>query len=145
MAVGALEPQFYSAFLVGLEIPETEMPQWDRAKWPEMERRVTAAFLTKTRDEWTEIFQNVDACVTPVLSTFEAPRNRYNIERDVFTTGDTPQPEPAPRFSRTPGAIGQPPTRAGAGTRAGLSSWGVGDERIEQLRSQGAFGSSREN
>jgi alpha-methylacyl-CoA racemase len=140
MAVGALEPQFYSAFLAGLGIPENEMPQWDRVKWPEMERRVSNTFLTKSRDEWTDIFQDVDACVTPVLSTPEAPRNRYNTERDVFTRGDSPQPEPAPRFSRTPGGIGRSPRRAGAGTRAGLSSWGVDDTRIEKLRQQGAFG-----
>jgi alpha-methylacyl-CoA racemase len=141
MAVGALESQFYSAFVAGLGIPESDMPQWDRTRWPEMEKRVTDAFLTKTRDEWTEIFQDVDACVTPVLSTSEAPSNPYNSERDVFTTGDAPQPEPAPRFSRTPGSIGRSPRRPGAGTRDGLSSWGVNDERISELQKQGAFGS----
>lgn len=141
MAVGALEPHFYSAFVAGLGIPVDEMPQWDRSKWPDMEKRVTEVFLTKTRDEWTEIFENVDACVTPVLSTAEAPRNPYNAERDVFTQGDSPQPEPAPRFSRTPGAIGQPPRRPGAGTREGLESWGLDDTRVDELRQQGAFGS----
>jgi alpha-methylacyl-CoA racemase len=140
MAVGAIEQQFYSAFMAGLGVNESEMPQWDRSKWPEMESRVTEVFLTKTRDEWTEIFQDVDACVTPVLSTPEAPSNPYNAERGVFTSGDSPQPEPAPRFSRTPGMIRQPPRRAGAGTRDGLVSWGVKDERIAELRERGAFG-----
>lgn len=140
MAVGALEPQFYSAFVAGLGISLDEMPQWDRSKWPEMEARVTEVFLTKTRDEWTEIFRDVDACVTPVLSTPEAPSNPYNADRKVFTAGDSPQPEPAPRFSRTPGAIGQPPQRPGAGTREGLESWGLGEARIDELRQLGAFG-----
>jgi alpha-methylacyl-CoA racemase len=143
MAVGALEPQFYSAFVEGLGIPETEMPQWDRPQWPEMEKRVTEVFLTKTRDEWTNIFQDVDACVTPVLSTSEAPSNPYNATRDVFTAGDAPQPNPAPRFSRTPGEVRQPSRRPGAGTREGLSSWGVDEKRIDELQRQGAFGNQR--
>ena len=141
VAVGAIEPQFYAAFVVGLGIPENEMPQWDRARWPEWKQRVSEVLLTKTRSEWTEIFQDVDACVTPVLSTTEAPGSPYNSERDVFTTGDAPEPTPTPRFSRTPGAIRRPPQRPGAGTRAGLSSWGVDDARIDELRQQGVFGS----
>ncbi|MCU1362999.1 MAG: L-carnitine dehydratase/bile acid-inducible protein [Acidimicrobiaceae bacterium] len=140
MAVGAVEPQFYSAFVSGLGIPESEVPQWDRARWPDMKKRVSQVFLSKTRDEWIDIFQDVDACVTPVLATAEAPHHRYNTERDVFTKGDAPQPRPAPRFSRTPSAIGQ--RGPGAGTRVGLSAWGVSDQRIAELRERGAFGAS---
>jgi alpha-methylacyl-CoA racemase len=140
VAVGAIEPQFYAALLQGLEIGADELPpQWDRDQWTSTKKRFEAVFLTKTRDQWTEIFENVDACVTPVLSPREATTHRYNVERAVFVNDGAPQPAPAPRFSRTPGSIGLPPRTAGSGTREGLRSWGVSEERIDELQSVGAF------
>jgi alpha-methylacyl-CoA racemase len=140
VAVGAIEPQFYAALLQGLEIGEDELPsQWDRDQWSSVKQRLQGVFLTRTRDEWTEIFENVDACVTPVLSPTEATAHHYNTERDVFIDDGRPQPAPAPRFSRTPGAIGEPPRAAGSGTRVGLASWGVSQKRIDELLAAGAF------
>jgi alpha-methylacyl-CoA racemase len=140
VAVGAIEPQFYAALLQGLEIGDEDLPsQHDRDQWPSMKQQFQARFLTKTRDEWTAIFEEVDACVTPVLSPREATEHRYNIERDVFVDHERPQPAPAPRFSRTPGAVGDPPRTAGSGTREGLEAWGVSKERIGDLFAAGAF------
>jgi alpha-methylacyl-CoA racemase len=141
MAVGAIEPKFYSELLAGLELNEADVPQWNREQWREIKKHFAEIFLTKTRDEWTAIFRDVDACVTPVLSTQEAPGHSDNTEREVFTCDEATQPLPAPRFSRTPGSIRQPPRPPGAGTYAGLSSWGVSKERLDALREQGAFGS----
>jgi alpha-methylacyl-CoA racemase len=105
-----------------------------------MKERFGAIFLTKTRDEWTEIFRDANACVTPVLSPREAAHHPYNTERLVFATDDVVQPQPAPRFSKTPGAVRLPPRLAGAGTREGLLGWGVSEERQASLRDAGAFG-----
>ena len=41
-------------------------------------------FKTKTLDEWMEIFKDLDACVTPVLSLNEAPLFKHNVERKSF-------------------------------------------------------------
>jgi alpha-methylacyl-CoA racemase len=101
---------------------------------------LASIFGAKTRDEWTEHFVGVDACVTPVLSPREAARHPYNAERNVFVTDGVPQPQPAPRFSKTPGEIRQPPRAAGSGTHEGLSGWGVNDDRQAALRAAGAFG-----
>jgi alpha-methylacyl-CoA racemase len=140
MAVGAIEPQFYRTLLEGLNLDEDPLRQWDRARWPELKERFAAVFRTKTRDEWTERFVGIDACVTPVLSPREAAHHPFNAQRDVFSTDGALQPKPAPRFSKTPGAIRQPPRAAGSGTREGLSSWGVDDARLAALREAGAFG-----
>jgi alpha-methylacyl-CoA racemase len=140
MAVGAIEPQFYRTLLEGLNLDEDPLRQWDRARWPELKERLAAVFRTKTRDEWTERFVGIDACVTPVLSPREAAHHPFNAQRDVFSTDGALQPKPAPRFSKTPGAIRQPPRAAGSGTREGLSSWGVDDARLAALREAGAFG-----
>jgi alpha-methylacyl-CoA racemase len=139
MAVGAIEPQFYDELLRGLEVLVSDVPQWDREHWPAIEERFREVFLTKTRDEWTDVFEDVDACVTPVLSPREAVTHPYNVERGVFVDGARPQPAPAPRFSRTAGTIGPPPRTAGSGTREGLSDWGVSDERYDELLAAGAF------
>jgi alpha-methylacyl-CoA racemase len=141
VAVGAIEPQFYEALLAGLGLDAASLPaQLDRAQWPSMKERFATIFHSKTRDEWTEIFADVDACVTPVLSPREAAHHPYNTERGVFATDGPVQPQPAPRFSKTPGSIGQPPRTPGSGTREGLASWGISEERLAALRSAGAFG-----
>ena len=141
VAVGALEAKFYAELVHGLGLDIEELPaQMDRATWPSMKEKFTAIFQTKTRDEWTEIFGASDACVTPVLSPSEAARHPYNTARHVFSTEGAVQPEPAPRFSKTPAKIGPPSRRAGSGTREGLAQWGISEERHAALRAAGAFG-----
>src|SRR5580693_2468011 len=45
VAVGALEPQFYAALLTGLGLTDAGLPaQHDRSGWPELRRRLAAAF-----------------------------------------------------------------------------------------------------
>ena len=141
VAVGAIEAKFYVALLEGLGLDGADLPaQMDRAQWPAMKERFAGLFAARTRDEWTAAFADLDACVAPVLSPREAAHHPYNTEREVFATDDVVQPRPAPRFSRTPGAISRPPRAAGSGTREGLASWGIGDERQSALREAGAFG-----
>jgi len=141
MAVGAIEPKFYAELLRGLGLEDEVLPQqMDREQWPELKRRFASIFATKTRDEWTKVFEAEDACVTPVLSPREAATHRYNTARQVFTTDIDVQPNPAPRFSKTSSAIGTPAQSPGSGTRGGLAAWGFSAERIEQLKSEGAFG-----
>jgi alpha-methylacyl-CoA racemase len=141
VAVGAIEAKFYDALLHGLSIKGGELPdQFERESWPATKKLFAAKFREKTRDEWTAIFEGVDACVTPVLSPREATRHHYNTVRNVFSVDGDVQPEPAPRFSKTPGAIGRPPGRPGSGTREGLLSWGLDVARQEELRAEGAFG-----
>ncbi len=141
VAVGAVEDKFYAELLEGLGLGNVELPaQMDRASWPAMKERFATVFASRTRDEWTSIFATVDACVSPVLSPREAAAHPFNTERDVFTTNDVIQPQPAPRFSKTPGMIQSPPRSPGAGTREGLLNWGIDEQRQASLRAAGAFG-----
>jgi alpha-methylacyl-CoA racemase len=141
VAVGAIEAKFYAALLRGLGLDGEDLPeQLDRGQWPAVKQRFAAIFLTRSRDEWTTLFEGVDACVTPVLSPREAVEHPYNALREVFATDGAVQPRPAPRFSATPGSIGQAPGAPGAGTREGLSRWGVDEQRQAVLRDAGAFG-----
>jgi alpha-methylacyl-CoA racemase len=141
VAVGAIEPKFYSELLLGLDLSNEELPeQFDSTHWVVMKERFRQIFQTRTRDEWTSIFSGGDACVTPVLSPREAAHHPYNVERDVFLTQGEIQPSPAPRFSKTPGAIRRVSPATGSGTLQGLASWGIDEHRQQALRSAGAFG-----
>jgi alpha-methylacyl-CoA racemase len=138
VAVGAIEAKFYDELLHGLGLESADMPaQMDRTQWPDMKKRLAAVFATKTRDDWTAIFADRDACVTPVLSPREAARHPYNTERDVFALEPVIQPNPAPRFSKTPASIGEDMTSTEPAES--LRSWGLSDERVEALRDSGAF------
>jgi alpha-methylacyl-CoA racemase len=48
------------------------------------------------------------------------------------------QAAPAPRFSRTPGAIRRPPPHAGQHTDEALADWGIPAAEIAKLRETGA-------
>jgi alpha-methylacyl-CoA racemase len=138
VAVGAVEAKFYGELLQGLGLENTDLPaQMDRTHWPAMKERFASIFATKTRDDWTTIFAEKDACVTPVLSPREAARHPYNTERSVFALEPVIQPNPAPRFSRTPGSIGEDVTLGDPAES--LRRWGLSDERLEVLRESGAF------
>nr|XP_060617349.1 alpha-methylacyl-CoA racemase [Anolis sagrei ordinatus] len=105
MAVGALEPQFYKQFIIGLGLDSLKLPhQMSLSDWPEMKKTFADVFLTKTQAEWCAIFDGIDACVTPVLTTDEAAFHPHNKERGSFLENDQGEisPRPAPVLSRTP-------------------------------------------
>jgi alpha-methylacyl-CoA racemase len=149
MAVGALEPQFYTAFTQILFAPEPvpaplELPrQHDRAGWPQMRRRFAARFAERSQEDWIKTFSGTDACVAPVRTMTEAPADPHLAARGSYVTvNGTVQPAPAPRFgdgtpgapigALTPGAI----TRPGAHTREVLTDLGFDD--AEELLAAGA-------
>jgi alpha-methylacyl-CoA racemase len=147
MAVGALEPQFYAAFLSGLFAPEPPpagLPaQHDRAGWPALREAFAARFAQRSQQDWTSAFSGTDACVAPVRTMTEAPADPQLAARGTYVTaGGVMQPAPAPRFGDgTPGApIGALPpglvAPAGADTRAVLTELGFGD--ADELLTDGA-------
>ncbi|WP_031507874.1 CaiB/BaiF CoA transferase family protein [Streptomyces megasporus] len=124
MAVGALERPFHEEFvrLLGLEgdVPDRDDP----ARWGELRETIAARFRTRTRTEWTEVFDGSDACVAPVLSLREAPAHPHLAARGTYVdhAGIT-QPAPAPRFSATPGALRRPPAVPGADAAEVARDW----------------------
>ncbi|GFS80902.1 alpha-methylacyl-CoA racemase [Nephila pilipes] len=101
MAVGAIEPQFYEAFLKGMGLTNDEYPQDLNAS--ETHERCAKIFLTKTQEEWCKVFDLTDACVTPVVPIEEAHKHPHNAHKQSFLQKDgNIVPIPAPRLSRTP-------------------------------------------
>jgi alpha-methylacyl-CoA racemase len=115
MAVGAIEPQFYAEFVSRLGLDEDLAKQHDRDGWPELRRRIAAAFADRTQEEWTKVFDASDACVAPVLRLREAARHPQLKARGTLVTRDgVLQPAPAPRFSATPTELPAPPPPRGS-------------------------------
>ncbi|MEU6178761.1 CaiB/BaiF CoA transferase family protein [Streptomyces coeruleorubidus] len=126
MAVGALEPQFYEEFLALLGIEDQAAARKDVTRWDELREQVAARFKTRTRDEWTAVFDGTDACVAPVLSLREASHHPHLAARGTFTDhGGITQPAPAPRFSATPTSVRTGPARPGADTADVARDWDV--------------------
>jgi alpha-methylacyl-CoA racemase len=142
VAVGALEPQFYAALLLGLGLADAGLPaQHDRAGWPVLRERFATTFASRTRDEWEQVFAGTDACVSPVLSMAEAPRHPHATARDAFVeVGGLVQPAPAPRFGRTAATQPTAPPRPGADTDAVLAGLGLSGAEVADLRARGVVG-----
>jgi alpha-methylacyl-CoA racemase len=87
--------------LAGLGLDPARLPgQYDRANWTQLRTLLTDVFLTRTRDAWMQTFEQLDACVSPVLTIEEAHRHPHNQQRATFTPRGAAA---APRLSRTPG------------------------------------------
>ncbi|MFD3694770.1 CaiB/BaiF CoA transferase family protein [Streptomyces sp. NPDC058646] len=126
MAVGALEQQFYDTFVELLGIKDQAPARKDLARWGELREAVAARFRTRTRAEWTAVFEGTDACVAPVLSLGEAPHHPHLAARGTFTDfGGITQPAPAPRFSATPAAVSSGPALPGAHAASVAADWDV--------------------
>ncbi|MCR9135925.1 MAG: CoA transferase [Alphaproteobacteria bacterium] len=104
MAVAPLEPQFFAILVetLGLDGTWTDR-QYDQTDWEELRAVLVATFRRKTRDEWTRIFADCDACVTPVLTPQEATLHAHNTARGSFCDVDGQKmPQIAPRFGVRP-------------------------------------------
>ncbi len=103
VSVGALENKFFAILIekLGLD-PEWIKEQENKSKWDKLTYEISEKFLTKTRNEWTKIFIDTDACVEPVLSFDEVEKNPQNQERKVFfRKNNVLQANIAPKFSRS--------------------------------------------
>lgn len=137
LAVAALEPQFYAELLDRLGLTGTAPSRDDRAQWPALRALLATTIAGRTRAEWEAVFAGSDACAAPVLSWTEAFTHPHLAARGTYVEHDgVVQPAPAPRFSRTPGALSTPPPRPGQHTREALTAWGVPD--VDRLLATGA-------
>lgn len=138
MAVGAIEPQFYVELLDGLGLDGEDLPkQMDRTQWPAMKERFATLFAERTRDEWTEVFGDRDACVTPVLSMGETPSHAQAEARaSFFEPCGVVQPSPAPRFGGTPSEPAITSEQPGDSTDDVLAGLGYDEATIADLRSR---------
>jgi alpha-methylacyl-CoA racemase len=137
VAIGAIEDKFFAELCQRLQLSDLP-PQHERARWPEMRRRLAETFRARTREEWCRVFEGSDACFAPVLSWSEARAHPHSTGRSAYRElGGVPQPAPAPRFSRTKPELGRAPPGRGEGGRKALADWGFSPDQIGALRALG--------
>ncbi|HLL12151.1 MAG TPA: CoA transferase [Rubrivivax sp.] len=143
VSIAPIEAKFRRVLLERLAaagVPVDDLPDFDdRARWPELRRRLTAIFATRTSAQWAEVLEGSDACFAPVLSFDEAPRHAHATSRGSFVNVDgVVQPSPAPRFARTP--TGQPRRAPAPGqdTEAVLMEAGFSEVEVASLVACGA-------
>ena len=144
ISIAPVEPKFYAELLdrIGLEADDAPHSA-HRDDWPQSKARLAALFRSRTRDEWRDILEGTDACFAPVLGMDEAHRHPHNAARGTFVERDgIVQPNAAPRFDRTPGAIRCSPPAPGSATRAVLADWGFAPAEIDELAAAGVIGHS---
>ncbi|TAK82855.1 MAG: CoA transferase [Betaproteobacteria bacterium] len=136
VSIGAIESRFYEELLKKLDL--VNLPQHDRSRWPEMREKFAQTFKSKTRDEWCRVLEGSDACFAPLLSFSEARAHPQAVSRKSFVNvARVEQPAPAPRFSRTPGAVRRAPPERGEGGAQALAQWGFDADAVKRLKSRG--------
>jgi alpha-methylacyl-CoA racemase len=139
LAVAPLEPKFFAIFLALAGLDEAWLPrQHDRAAWPALRAAIAARLAERTRDEWTQVFADSDACVAPVLDMGEAPHHAHAQARQAFIHVDgLVQPGVAPRMGGSPVPRSpRPPPLPGADTAQILNELGYAPDEVQQLVAQ---------
>ena len=141
VSFGALEPKFFKEMVERLQLKDVDLArQNDKATWPALREQMTATVKSKTRDEWVALLDGSDCCFAPVLDLEEAPDHKQNVARKAFVdVGGIRQPAPAPRFSRTPGAVSRPYATPGEHGEAILRDWGFAEDEVQKLKDAGAL------
>ena len=141
VSVAPIEPQFFAEMLEKTGLPESfSIDQHNPKKWSEIKTALTEKFRSKTRDQWAEIFEGSDACVTGIYDVHEAPNHPHNKSRGTYLTIDgSVQPAPAPRFSRSSTEVPESPSQEGADTTDVLTDFGFSASQIDELDQAGAL------
>ena len=138
MAVGCLETKFFNIMLSCLNIDKVSFgSQHDKGLWAKQRKTLEDLFFMKTRDEWSIIFNNTDACVTPVLSYTEAASHPQNVSRsNLIDIDGVIQTGPAPRFTNSDSNIDFSISKSGADARSILKEIGYNESLIDDLASK---------
>ena len=145
LSLGALEPQFFAAFCEGIGRPDLAGGGVFPENVGEVKGQIREIILTKTRDEWVEVFEGADACIEPVLTLSEALDNEQARERSLIVEVDLPgggtvrQIAHPVAFSETPQEYRGAGVPAGAHTREVMRELGYTDDEIEGFKQGGLF------
>ena len=136
----SLPPTIIASVLAGLEVSAEDFgPQHDTSLHAKQAQMLAAVFASKTQTEWVAVFDNTDACVTPVLSYKEAASHPHMQSRGALTEVDgMMHPAKVPVFVGDSSAMDTNIASDGDSTREILRNAGVSAERIAELEAAGA-------
>ena len=144
LAVGALEPRFWSALCRALGREDLLDDAYATgARRVEVIAELEALFATRTRAQWMELLGGVDACVAPVNDLAEALVDPQAKARGMVVEGEVAgRPwvhlgNPVKLTSAPGDVLRLPPPGLGEHSAEVLGEVGVGPAELEELRAAG--------
>ena len=148
LAVGALEPQFWSAVCATIDRPDLVDDGYAAGeRRSEVIAELESLFSDKTRAEWMEQFERLDACVGPVNNFEEAfadeqlRHRKMVVEEDSEALGRWAHVGNPIKLRSTDGEeklVRLAPPRLGEHTSEVLRSLGMDEAEEGRMRSEGA-------
>ncbi|MCC6748992.1 MAG: CoA transferase [Deltaproteobacteria bacterium] len=142
LAVGALEPKFWTALRTALGQPsDMSDPIAPPARQTELKGELAARLAERSRDEWARELASADACVEPVLEMEELTRHPHHQHRQMFFTLDDATRGPLEMLRLPLGApvATTPAPTHGQHTDEVLREAGLSDAEIASLRQRGVL------
>ncbi len=146
LSVGALEPHFFDALCEALGLPGHKgKTGLLGAEGLEVRQEIARAFKSRTQKEWMQVFQEVEACVEPVLEAEEVLSEPQLNHRGMFFEMDHPAAGTL-RLMSTPLKLASraaphlPPPRLSEHTAEILKRLGLSDQEIQELAAAGTVG-----
>lgn len=140
MALGALEPKFWTQFAAGVGLEPDMAGIMPGPHQTELKAKVASIFAQKTRAEWEAFAAERDCCLEPVLEPGELASDPHLVARSAFFEMKGTPWGNIPQF-RLPALepASAPPPKQGEHTDAILREAGFDDARIAALRAEGAI------
>jgi crotonobetainyl-CoA:carnitine CoA-transferase CaiB-like acyl-CoA transferase len=145
ISFGGLEPQFFSAFCETIGRPDLIAGGVAPPDIAGIKEEVRTIIKGQTRDEWSALFAQTDACVEPVLSLAETLDDTQTRERGMVIEASLPggktirQIAHPIRYSATPPEYGPAGSPAGTHTKEVLFRLGYQEVEIEEFAKTGLF------
>ncbi|HEY6397746.1 MAG TPA: CaiB/BaiF CoA-transferase family protein [Solirubrobacteraceae bacterium] len=145
VAIGALEPKFWSAFCQGVGREDLIEHAFDRPG-SNAHRALCEIFAARTREQWRQFASEHDCCLEPVLDLDEALRSELVAAREMVIELDQPGAQQPVKLlgipvklSRTPGDPARGPGPAlGEHAEEILRDAGYSNDAIGELLACGA-------
>jgi len=141
VALGTIEPHFWSRFCEAVDMPELIEDQWPIGEGAARQaERLRSLFLERTQEEWVAFLAPADIPFSPVKTMEEAMRDPQLKHRKMFfqmehpTAGTIPQLGFPIKLSETPCTSYAPPPALGEHNEEVLRLVGYSGADLERLK-----------
>ena len=84
VALGALEPKFWTAFATAVGLTPEMSALMPGEHQPEWKRKIAAIFADKSLEEWIAFGEKVDCCLEPILTPEEVQKDPQHRARGII-------------------------------------------------------------